>query len=223
VRGAHAAYVSAMVEAAIARLFSPEFDEVVARLDAELDNVRAALAWLDEADEPEVGLRLAAAMFLHWYVRGAYREGRRHLERGLARADRAPTSARAMALTGAGYLARQHGDREAAPPLMTEGLAVARAAGDREVEAVALAFLGFVHLEQGDYDQAAHQTAAGAGRGQPWTSGLLTQAVALCGNLVQVALARNDAAAAERYLAEAPRRHFAPPSEQAAARRGGVR
>ena len=75
---------------------------MAARLDAELDNVRAALAWLDEAGEPEAGLRLAAAMFLHWMVRGAYREGRRHLERALARADRAPTTARAMALTGAG-------------------------------------------------------------------------------------------------------------------------
>ena len=104
---------------------------------------------------------------------------------------------------------------------MTEGLAVARAAGDREVEAVALAFLGFVDLERGDYERAAHrmeaalalhlelETATGAGRGQPWTTGLPTQAVALCGNLVQVALARNDVAAAERYLAEARRRNQA--------------
>ena len=67
VRAAHAAYVLAVVEAAIARLFSPEFDRVAARLDAELDNVRAALAWLDEAGEPEAGLRLAAAMFLYWW------------------------------------------------------------------------------------------------------------------------------------------------------------
>ena len=101
----------AVVEAAIARLFLPEFDGVAARLDAELDNVRAALAWLDEAGEPEAGLRLAAAMFLYWMVRGAYREGHRHLERALERADRAPTPARAMALTGAGWLARLHGER----------------------------------------------------------------------------------------------------------------
>ncbi len=221
VRGAHAVYVLAAVEAAMARLFSPEFDRVAARLDAELDNVRAALAWLDGAGDPDVGLRLAAAMFLHWYVRGAYREGRRHLERALARADRAPTPARAMALTGAGWLARQHGDREAAAPLVTEALAVARAAGDREVEAVALAFLGFGDLERDDYDGAARQmeaalalhleieTVVGEGHRQPWSTGLPTEVVALCGNLVQVALARNDVAAAASYLAEARRRNQA--------------
>ena len=210
-----------MVEAAIARLFLPEFDRVAARLDAELDNVRAALAWLDEAGEPEAGLRLAAAMFLHWMVRDAYREGRRHLERALERADRAPTPARAMALTGAGWLAHLQGDREAAAPLLTEGLAVARAAGDREVEAVALAFLGFVEQEQGDDERATRgmeaalalhlelEAAPGAGRGQPWTPGMPTQVTALCANLAQVALARNDLAAAERYLAEARRRRQA--------------
>ena len=114
-----------------------------------------------------------------------------------------------------------HGDREAAALLLTEGLAVARAAGDRVVEAVALAFLGFADLEQGDDERATRgmeaalalhmelETAPGAGRGHLWTTGLPTQAAAVCGNLVQLALARNDLAAAERYLAEARRRHRA--------------
>jgi non-specific serine/threonine protein kinase len=221
VRAAHAAYVLVVVEAEIARLFSPEFDRVAARLDAELDNVRAALAWLDAAGDPAAGLRLVAAMFLYWMVRGAYREGRRHLEQALARADRAPTSARAMALTGAGWLARSHGDREAAALLLIEGLAVAQAAGDQVVEAVALAFLGFADLERGDYERAARrmeaalalhlelETTTGADRRHLWTTGLPTQAAAVCGNLIQVALARDDLAAAERYLAEARRRHRA--------------
>jgi predicted ATPase/DNA-binding CsgD family transcriptional regulator len=219
VRSAHAAYVLAMVEAAIKRLFSPEFDSVASRLDAELDNVRAALAWLDETGESEAGLRLADAMFLHWMVRGAYREGRRHLERVLGRADLAPTPARAMGLTGAGWLALSHGDGESALPLLTEGLAVARAARDREVEAVALAFLGFADLERGDYERATRgmeaalalhlelEATPSIGGGQIWTTGMPTQAVALYANLGQVALGRNDIATAELYLAEARRRH----------------
>jgi DNA-binding CsgD family transcriptional regulator len=118
-------------------------------------------------------------------------------------------------------LARLHGDREAAPPLLTEGLAVARAVGDREIEAVALAYLGLVDLDRGVYERATRgmeaalalhlelEAAPGAGRGQVWTTGMRTQAVALCTNLGQVALARNDVKAAERYQAEARRRHRA--------------
>ncbi len=64
---------------------------------------------------------------------------------------------------------------------MTESVAVARAAGDREVEAVALAFLGFVDLDGATRSRptameaavALHLelgTAAGAGRRQPWTT-----------------------------------------------------
>ena len=102
----------------------------------------------------EEGLRLAAAMFLHWRVRSAYREGRGHLERALRRASRTPTSARAMALIGAGWLAFQHGDREAAAPLLTEGLAVAQTAGDRVSEAVAMAFRSAQALEQGDLERS---------------------------------------------------------------------
>ncbi|MDP9365757.1 MAG: LuxR family transcriptional regulator, partial [Chloroflexota bacterium] len=91
VRAAHAAYVQTVADLVPERLFSPEFERVVARLDADHDNVRAALAWAAAADEPEVGLRLAGAMIYYWLVRGGYREGHRHLARALARATRTPS------------------------------------------------------------------------------------------------------------------------------------
>jgi tetratricopeptide (TPR) repeat protein len=126
-----------------------------------------------------------------------------------------------MALTGAGWLARQHGDGEAALPLLSEGLAVARARGDLVVEAVALAFLGLLEQDQGDHERATRameaalalhlelEAAPDEGRGPRWSTGMPTQAAALCANLVQRALARNAVATAERYLAAAQRRRQA--------------
>ena len=53
------------------------------------------------------------------------------------------------------------------------------------------------------------EAAPGEGRWQPWEPAMPTQVTALCANLAQDALARNDVAAAERYLAEARRRRQA--------------
>jgi predicted ATPase/DNA-binding CsgD family transcriptional regulator len=209
VRTAHATYVAAVAEASSGRLLSPEFESVAARLDADLDNVRAALAWLDEEGDAEAALRLAGAMILYWLVRGHYREGHRLLARALARADPAPTPARAKALVGAGWLARLHGDRQAAAPLLTEALVATRAAGDREDEAMALHSLSFVALERGEPERAARameealalfleiETSTGAAH---WMVCVAHT------NLGQVALARGDLEEATAHLAEARRR-----------------
>ena len=51
------------------------------RLDREQDNLRAALDWALETGEPEVGLRLAHALYGWWLGRGYWTEARRRLER----------------------------------------------------------------------------------------------------------------------------------------------
>lgn len=65
-------------------MFEREQLRWVERLDAERDNLRAALAWAAESGETEVGLRIAAALWVYWLWRGHGREGRDHLERLLA-------------------------------------------------------------------------------------------------------------------------------------------
>jgi non-specific serine/threonine protein kinase len=212
VRTAHAACFLAVVETAVGRLFSSEFEPLAARLDAELDNVRAALDWLAEGGDAEAGLRLAGAMVSHWLVRGHFREGHRHLERALARADRALTPSRAKALVGAGWLARLHGDRAAAAPLLTEALAVARAAGDREDEALALHSLGFVALERGEHELATRELEEALALFSELEAGSSTEYWMVCvahTNLGQVALARGDLAGAAGHLTEARRRQQA--------------
>ncbi len=74
------------------------------RLEREHDNFRAALDRLEASGDSETALRLAAALWRFWYLRGHLAEGRRRLESAL-RADERPTAARGKALNGAASLA----------------------------------------------------------------------------------------------------------------------
>ena len=60
------------------------------RLDAEVDNLRAAMAWFLEAGEPEAGLRLASALWDFCHARGYYEEGRAWLEDALSKSGDPP-------------------------------------------------------------------------------------------------------------------------------------
>ena len=55
------------------------------RLEADHDNLRAALDWLAHWGEPEAFLRLARSLSIFWLFRGPYEEGRAWLEQALAR------------------------------------------------------------------------------------------------------------------------------------------
>ncbi len=95
------------------------------RMNAEEDNLRAALAWC-EASDAASGLRLAARLVGYWYPRVRHTEGETWLRQFLARAT-APTVERAAALGRLGQLlrlgARNLADAEA---VLEEGLALGR-------------------------------------------------------------------------------------------------
>ncbi len=101
----------------------------LARLEAEHDNLRGSLEWALGHGEQEVALRMSAALWMFWYVRGHVTEGRQWLGRALAVADRAATQARAKALDGAGYLAGEQGADKEALLLLRESLICARQTG----------------------------------------------------------------------------------------------
>ena len=76
-RGRHAAHYLALAEAAEPQLRGRDHGARLARLQAEHDNLRAALSWTVEATEPgEPGGRLAAALQWFWCLRGHFSEGR---------------------------------------------------------------------------------------------------------------------------------------------------
>ena len=155
IRAAHAAYALDLAAPVRGRQFAPGYNLVLARLDAELDNVRAALEWAELAGEAETGLRLATAMGSFWIFRGHFREGRQWLERFLARTDQEPSALRAAAMMRAGWMATLQGEVEPAEPLLTEALSVAGEVAAPWPEALALLGLGMVELQRGAYARAA--------------------------------------------------------------------
>src|SRR6185312_11722143 len=70
-RDRHADWCLALAKSAEPEVFGPDQLEWLALLDRELDNIRAALVWLDrgEAEGVERGLRLVGSLWALWYIR----------------------------------------------------------------------------------------------------------------------------------------------------------
>jgi predicted ATPase/DNA-binding SARP family transcriptional activator/DNA-binding CsgD family transcriptional regulator len=127
VRRHHAEYFLALAEVAEPKLWGPEDAAWLQRLEAEHDNLRAALSWALEQEEGEPALRLAGALWRFWITRGYYEEGRRWFEGALEKGER--TAARARVLAGLGHLALWQGDLNRAKTAAQEGLKLSKEAG----------------------------------------------------------------------------------------------
>ena len=151
----HAAYFLDLVEAAEPALNGPEQGAWLARLDAEHENLRAALAWALDAGAAELGLRLAAGLWRFWLTRGYLSEGQRWLDRLLSAGGGAPPAWRAKALNAAGNLARMRGEAGTAAARHEASLALRRELRDVRGVAASLTNLGNVALDLGDLGRAA--------------------------------------------------------------------
>src|SRR5262249_19185487 len=87
----HAEFYVALAVEGEAKLFGTEQRVGLEQLNAEYDNLRAALQWTS-GKNAAMGLRLAGALGRFWYLRGSWDEGRRWLAEMLA-AKEAATSA----------------------------------------------------------------------------------------------------------------------------------
>lgn len=156
VRDAHSAYFLEVAETEQTGSADPgpRSTAWMDRLETELDNLRAALAWERESGNVERSLRFGAALWQFWWVRGYITEGGAWLEETLARGGDAPVVVRAAAVHAAGNLARYRGDFERAVAWHREDLALRRELGDTRGTALALLCLGLEAFEQGDYDAA---------------------------------------------------------------------
>jgi tetratricopeptide (TPR) repeat protein len=137
-RSRHRDWYLQLAEQADAAVYRPDAmpKAWLTRLEGELENLRAALGWCQEAGEEridresgqrrgpgpgeahpasegaEAGLRLASALLGLWICRGYLTEGQQWLEGMLARGSQLPASLRAPALLRAAHLARGRGDWE---------------------------------------------------------------------------------------------------------------
>jgi len=123
------------------------------RLQVDNDNLRAALAWSSEtAEVADVLARLAGSLWLSWWTRGYFTEGRRWPDRALERTSE--PRGRIEALLGACWLDFFQDDYVRAREVWEEILVLGPTCGDRLTVAWALGRLGFLARRIGDYERA---------------------------------------------------------------------
>ncbi len=158
-RAAHRDHYLALVETAGPHLRGPDEAAWLDRLEADFDNIRAALAYsITDPASAEPGLRLATGLRWFFTMRGHAGEVLSALKVLLERPDaRAPTRVRAQALTVSCHLLNHFGDDSAIPSLAGEALRIARGLADDAVTADALGQLCWFRFEQGDLPAARAQ------------------------------------------------------------------
>jgi non-specific serine/threonine protein kinase len=145
----HARFYARLADEAAVGLTSASPGLWLRKLEADYDNLRAALTWLAEF-EPDAALQMAARLWWLWFRAGLWHDGRTWLTRLLeVRAGARP--ARAEALLGLGVLAWAQGDLVQAREALESSVAL----GEPAERALAGQFLAMAVLAQGDVARAA--------------------------------------------------------------------
>jgi non-specific serine/threonine protein kinase len=163
-RIAHRDHYLAVAEAAALHLVGPDQAAWLDRLDAELGNLRAAIAISLTQPDPAPGLRLAASLREFWLVRGHAAEGAEALRALLdAPAAQEGTLPRARALVAAANLLQQTDGYAIAEDYCQEALVIARAADDDYLVADLLQIRAWPLLRQGRPAAAMPSIESGLG------------------------------------------------------------
>jgi predicted ATPase/class 3 adenylate cyclase len=150
VRRRHAEYFLGLVERAEKRMQGPEQLEWLDRLEAENDNLRAALSWAVSEGRDDIAVRIAWGMWMFWWLHGYHQEGRRWMD-SMLKMD-LPDRSRTIALTVAGNLAVVAGDHTSAQAYLPWAVGLARKVEDKVRLAVALHVLGLSLLNSLDLE-----------------------------------------------------------------------
>ncbi len=153
----HSAFYLALAEEAAPKYHSRDQVKWLNYIEREHDNIRAALAWLEQHGNLEAALRLAGALRFFWYVRGYHTVGSEQLMQVLRRLEETgPSLARIQALNDAGYLLWVRGQEHAARELLEEALTQSRLIENQPGTAFALRYLGAVSNAHGEYARATN-------------------------------------------------------------------
>jgi predicted ATPase/class 3 adenylate cyclase len=162
-RRRHAEYYAAFAERESEQIRGPAGLVALDRLEADHDNLRAAMAWSLEAaaadpggrgERAVIGLRLVQALSVFWYQHGHATEGRQWLQRAMDLASADGGAPLARLAHGLGVLMDQQSDFDAARRLFERSLAIWRDLGNAEQQATQLNSLGIVQRHLGDMGAA---------------------------------------------------------------------
>lgn len=145
-----------LVEQAEPELTGANQEVWLERLEAEHDNLRAALVFCQTGEEQiEAGLKLARSLGRFWYIHSYYKEGRKFISALLLRTERGGgTVERANAQKWVGNLLYAEGKYGAAKEFYQQSLAIYRELSDKVGIANALFNLGNIDKESGEYATA---------------------------------------------------------------------
>ncbi|MDB4884381.1 MAG: hypothetical protein JWL95_3147, partial [Gemmatimonadetes bacterium] len=156
VRERHADFFLALSEAAETGLLGGAHDlALIARLELEEGNLRAAAEWCEEDERRAArSMRFGSALHWLWFVRGHFREGRQRLELALARGRDVPRRTRARALSSLGSVLLWQGDLGPAIEISRQAVDLLREEDDLYSLTNALMHLGASLAMMGDAVQA---------------------------------------------------------------------
>jgi len=169
------------------------------RLEIELDNLRAALHW-GLGNKSEAGLRLAATLWLFWFMHAHFIEARQWYEGALSSSNDCPPYIKMRLLISAASNAMGRGDDAQTESYSEQGLAIARELGDAWGIAMSLHHLGGAALNRGDYQRA--QTLLEEGLTLSRTSGHWAVMAYILDDIGILARQQNNFKQAEIYFNE---------------------
>ena len=200
-RDCHAAWVEQLTARYEPLIFGPDEHLAYARMRIDLDNIRAALAWVFERGDHRRAIRIVGYLWAFWAFSAQGSEGRRWVDRTLPLLDSAeidPVDAWRL-IHSAGMLAWSQGDSLLATERHQRAFAVAAELGDPVKQAISLMWSSQAAWYQGDYHRMidlANQALAF----QDEAPGLAAGAINLLG-VAYMRLGRLDDAERELQLA----------------------
>ena len=203
-RERHAEYFLSYSELARQDYDTARQSHAIARLQAEHDNLVAAMEWMLQSDAPDAprrGMKVAVNGYGMWYLTGRTAEARLYLERVLAHPrNQDPTAERATALNSLAYLSSETGDSEKALRCMEASLTIRREIGAPGPIGSSLNTIGSVFQFMGRWEEAfeSYRDAVEMFREAGRTAHV---AIALR-NMGLVCIALGDFDGADRYVRE---------------------
>jgi predicted ATPase len=170
----HAEFFLTLAEAAADEMRGPEEAMWLRRLEADHDNLRAAVEWALKAGDGNTALRLCWALLTYWVARGFSHEGLQLVERALKVADGIDPLNRARGQEALAMLTLLYGEAGRALALLEESQAAFSALGAHRDQALVLLRYASATSARGDRARAAELYGRAAamleGVGDQWGS-----------------------------------------------------